>query len=474
MKKSIGLGAFGTFGSPYGFQHTFYHDARFMQNLDLNPNAIELNPDSEIFAVKKELNNGSYSVCFCIYTYAREPQSSRQGTFIGSCVVFDNCISDGTYIYECLREFHNDIIRDNKNIIDNVLQVQEAKDLTVKEPVTYKKIKEKATSLTTKPHTVNQDFFLIAAENLSEGNYANWVSFFFTQAVETFSQTGTLYFSINPTVIDYVKTKGLITVISLEEFENLTTQKHPSKQTKKTKQPEQPKPKQLDENEDENNSPKSSNEHEEIQSEVITRMWGSSWNVNDIPKRIEEHNKLVIRYNNLETKYNNLVNGNVRNYVNNENSFDGIFDSLKTYRMIVLLVLAGLFIGLVSIYLLWGVINPQDEVKTSSSPNTSNQPNQTYFSKQSKILEPTPNGELTSDDLERTNSKLLQGMTAEEVTDKVIDANPSDIKKAYNNQKDIFTEKLIERNVRCFDGNTKESKLTCKELQHIPTYKQLP
>jgi hypothetical protein len=141
MKNLLGLGVFGTFGKPYGFQQYFYFDTDFNQTLDLNTNAIEIFPSTELFSVKREIHNGLTSICISKYSYANEINSNRGGTFIGSCILLNEAYTNSENIYLLLTELHNDLILSEKNLINSVLQVQQATQLEVKEPIQFDNVK---------------------------------------------------------------------------------------------------------------------------------------------------------------------------------------------------------------------------------------------------------------------------------------------------------------------------------------------
>jgi hypothetical protein len=480
MENIVGLGTFGTFGSPYGFQQIFfYQKTHFTRTLDLNPNAIELNPNSEIFAVYKEFNDGIYSICFCLYTYALEPESGRKGSFIGSCIVFDNCASRGIYIYECLREFHSSIIADPKNLIDNVLQVNQAKDLVVQEPNGYKKILEHIESLKIKPGIVEQNSFLIAAPNLPDNELKEDVSYFFKKAVESYAHIGTLYFTTNPNVIEYVQSKGLITIVSLEEFEEKTNSK---------KDPAKPNSVESTNEQKRQSYAAQSSKYNESQSQVDYRFWGrpqSTWDINETKNRVEEHNTLVKYYNRLEGQYYDLLDAintspnkiitipSKSNKDNNtgENWLNRIIESLTPKRLLISIGVIILFIFVIYIY------NSFYSQETSTDAVRSTTPDRVQTTTQaptpnSRNLYPIPNSELNENDLKILNAQLITGMRASEVATIAIETNPTDIKQTYFNQRDIFAEKIVEMNADCFDESTRDPKLKCKTLQHIPTYKR--
>lgn len=462
MKNSIGLGVFGTFGSPNGFQTLFYHDAQFAQTFDLSPTAIELDIGDEMFAVKKELNGGVYSVCFCIYTYAKEPQSSRKGTFFGSCIVFENSICQGADIYDCLYDFHRSNLENRNNIKDTVLQVQDINDLIVKEPARFETLIKKSNRLSNSYNVRTQDFVLIDGKDLPEIKTREAISFFFNEAVETFPEIGTLYLTKSSNVIEYVKSKGLISVESLKEFVDISkNSKTTEKTSKKHKEQISKKP-------------------QKIEIQETTRTWNtpkSQWSIQEVKKRVEEHNNLFHRYEDVSSKYENLKNSKVRSYRSSGVGFadarlpSAIRDFRENYKKISTIIIITIFtVILVSLlYVVWHFVYQQN---SEEIPITYNNSRNSKVISVSGNLYPSPNGELNADDLKKINKQVQVGMTASDIADLAIKFSEDDIGRVYKNKKELYAEALIVLNSECFDGKTKNSKLRCEGLEHIPINKQ--
>lgn len=218
MDNMIGLGVFGTFGQPFGFQQYFYYDLNFNKSLDLNPNAIEVYPNSELYSVNRCLSGGKYMVCFSIYTYARELNSSRGGTFIGSSVVLLESYIEAICIYKVLKELHQDVINNEGNVKNDCIQVDEAVKLNVREPFEFLQAKSKVRKISEnnyhKRH--NDSKFLIRSDN--GVNYEAQVISFFERAMNYYVDVDTLYFTSNDLIINNVRDKGLIKILDWNAF----------------------------------------------------------------------------------------------------------------------------------------------------------------------------------------------------------------------------------------------------------------
>ena len=121
MTQNIYLIAFGTFGNPYGFRQSFIkfgneNVAKSIKTFDLNTNAIKLFQNTIMYSIRKEIANGLSSIAYSKYTFAKEQNSDRGGTFIGASIFFTNEIARENLTINKLNEFHNILV--NKNVID--------------------------------------------------------------------------------------------------------------------------------------------------------------------------------------------------------------------------------------------------------------------------------------------------------------------------------------------------------------------
>ncbi|MFZ4523954.1 MAG: hypothetical protein ACOYOE_00005, partial [Chlorobium sp.] len=219
--NSISVGVFGTFGSPNGFQQYFYFDAVFRKSLDLNPNAIQIYSGPELFSIKKDVYNGIYSICCSIYTYAKEKNSSRGGTFIGSCVILQEAYVDSVDIYNLLIELHKDTINNEKNILNSIIQVSEAVKIEVTQPLSFEKVKSRIQHIETPDYysfniNSNKTLFISGAD--SHHSQENQIIKFIENSIKHFPDTDTLYFTFNDEIIDYVNKKKLLKIANWGTF----------------------------------------------------------------------------------------------------------------------------------------------------------------------------------------------------------------------------------------------------------------
>jgi len=216
MNNRIGLGVFGTFGDPQGYQQEFYFDVRFVNSLDLNEYAIEFYPGADLYSVKREIIDGVHTVCFCIYTYARELNTERFGTFIGSCIVLQDSYTDTDYIYQSLNELHKSILNNPNYLKGNTINVATAKDISVTEPNDFVAARANAIPISKTPfftpYVDPQKNYLVLPDNNSTLPPEAQVLQFFEEAQKYHTDTTTLYYSTDSNVIDFVKQEDILSV----------------------------------------------------------------------------------------------------------------------------------------------------------------------------------------------------------------------------------------------------------------------
>lgn len=463
MGKSIGLGVFGTFGNPNGYQQSFFLNAHFPQNLDLNPNAIELVPNSELYVVRKDYNKGVHSICVCIYTFAKEFQSSRRGTFIGNCVVFNDCFAEGEYIYECLKEIHTDTVSNPKNMVNNMLQVQQVSDLEVKEPLSFSPLSANTKKIAYRPQLPdNSKSYFIAANDMTGVDLEKAVKLFFNKSFSDFPQVGVMYFSSNPHVIQYAKAKGLIQVADWNEFKNYTNEPPPQPQTKKQSQKKgggnvsthQPQP-NIQEQNSERFKPY----------EPIFKIWNTPqypWDMDEINRRVIEHNMIIKQYEMLEDELYKL-----KASIEEEGLMEKFAFFLNRYKIPIILFivfLLGLFVAYVFLF-------SEPEVKNAVivKPTTELPVTQPVII--APKLTPEPNTALTEKEINILSGNNIKGKTIEEVIQLIYKLNPSDIGQHYSGQEQLYAKRLVESNSDCFKPYNNFTVCFCKELRNIPAFK---
>ncbi len=281
--NTIALGVCGTFGSPNGFQQCFYQPTPFSRSLDLDSKALEVAPGEPLFMIRCDGDTGA--VCLAAYSAAREPQSSRRGTFIGSAIGLPAGRFRAEALSDLIRELHQDVISAPENMVEGVLQVSEAVKLTVAEPHSLKKAEA---SVQAGPQrrvsVVPGQVALIAGktENLAA---------FLDAGLHYFAHFDTLYFTANTDTQQSATQKGLVPVWSWAQFAGekeamVQQEKAAAKKLEEAKRPAAKK------------KPKTASPASET---AFFEPWEQTpqWSRSEREKHIEAHNLLLQLYQNL-------------------------------------------------------------------------------------------------------------------------------------------------------------------------------
>lgn len=469
MNNLLGLGVFGTFGKPYGFQQYFYFDTVFNQTLDLNTNAIEIFPSTELFSIKREIYNGLNSICISKYSYANEINSSRGGTFIGSCILLNEAYTSSENIYLLLTELHNDLISSEKNLINSTLQVQQATQLEVKEPIHFENVKTQLKFLKETDFystTVNQSKkFLIVPK--SNEDKPTQIKTFIENSIQYFNDVDTLYFTFDEKVVSYVNQKGLLKSINWQTF--IDRKEEVIKERAEAKRIEEERKREFERNK------QSKNSNNQDGSFTTWAFKKQKWDKNEVMKRVDEYNRLFEYCSELQNQKTNTprqVNFRQPHFERQSYSEqEGRFEENKFLFSVILNIL---FILFIVIY--FGFFNDPEIRYIDNSPEVTEQTENKEIKEtkkeevETKELKPTPNSELNTNDRKRVEKIGIKGRSGKDIIQTIFQQNPTDIKSHYSDQVTQYLEYLISKNPDCF---TKESDIcNCDSLVLIPSYKK--
>ena len=211
MANSINLIAFGTFGNPNGFKQTFFVGskelAKSVKTFDLNTNAIKLFANSKVYAIRKEYANGFNTIAYSVYSYAREQNSDRSGTFIGSSILYTNKIAKEHITIAQLNEFHNQLV--NKNVSNETISVNHSDKFSVVKPEDFDKIEFHLREIENLNFRQNTDNYLVVFCNIKD----NYLTQFFEKSIDLLNVYDTIYFTDNQEVAEFVHQKGIFKLI---------------------------------------------------------------------------------------------------------------------------------------------------------------------------------------------------------------------------------------------------------------------
>ncbi|MDI9338190.1 MAG: hypothetical protein QM539_07175 [Alphaproteobacteria bacterium] len=219
--NSIYFWGFATFGHPNDFrQSLFYRSnkeiAKNLKIYDLT-NAIKVFPNSKLYSIRKEMIGGYKGVSYTIYTYAQEMTSKRDGTFIGSSILFINEITEENQTVVKLNEFHEILIQ--KKTKNNILTVNHSDQfehsknyLDEFEKNNY--ILKQITDIENFSYTKNN---LVLNINTDPENLAS----FLKKSLILLNRYDTLFFTSSKEIIEYCKSKNIYLVKDENNFEQI-------------------------------------------------------------------------------------------------------------------------------------------------------------------------------------------------------------------------------------------------------------
>ncbi len=164
--ENIAFGVFAAFGNPNGFVQTIKLKEKTitLDTYDLRGDGV-MKVNEEIYAIKKgkiknDRNDGVEQNCisFLKYSYAREKESSREGSCIGASVVCINEVPDMGELKEVLDNLHKNLVENPHNIKDGVIEVKHSDDFKYEKPkVKFQKPKRKIVDLEIDFRTKNKN-----------------------------------------------------------------------------------------------------------------------------------------------------------------------------------------------------------------------------------------------------------------------------------------------------------------------------
>jgi hypothetical protein len=528
MANSINLIAFGTFGNPNGFKQTFFVGskdlAKSVRTFDLNTNAIKLFANSKVFSIRKEYANGFNSIAYSIYTYAREQNSDRSGTFIGSSILFTNKIAKEHITISQLNEFHNQLV--SKNVSNDTISVNHSDKFSVVKPKDFDKIEFHLRDIENLNFSQNKDNFLVVFCNTNE----NYLNQFFEKSIDLLNNYDTIYFTDSQEVAEFVHQKGIFKLIqnvgekrdfereinnlneerkrkreqSISEFErevqrisedkNQTIQefKNQIDQSERTHVENERKLKES--KEDINKIGQFYDDFLNKTKNLISQLKHNNGKLEEV-KQIHNSNKILFNNGISDFKKPNYTTtiakpkpkGNLhtehqrqdfehrsghRRRDEREDLEDKVY-KIDKYKVATLVLVILLIITWV--YFLFFNSNSENETETTQSVEQLHPLPQVQ--KHDEILKiedlnPKSNSTLNKNDYKIVANELKSNMKLDEVVKVIFRKNPSEISNFYAGQETIYSKHLLELNKQCFIEKQGIFYFYKDTLRLIPSYKK--
>lgn len=529
MAGNINLIAFGTFGNPNGFKQTFFVGQKELfksvKSFDLNTNAIKLFVNTKVYAIRKEYTNGFNALAYSVYSYAKEQNSDRSGTFIGSSILFTNKIADEQITLNQLNEFHNHLI--NKNVKNDTLLVNHSDKFSVAKPKDFDKIDFHLRKIENLKFTQNSDRILVVFCNTSDVHLID----FYKKAVDLLNVYDTIYFTESREIAEFVNQKGIFKLIQNvgdkkdfdkeindlieerkrkreqsisdfeREFQRINDDKNRTIQEFKTLI-EQNERTHLsnerilkDSKDDVNKIGQYYDDFLNKTKSLINQLRHNNGKLEDV-KEIHNGNKVLFNNGVSDLKRPNYITnipkakpkGNLHTE-NQRQEFehrsghkrreereeeDNVY-KINIYK-VATLVLALLLI-FTWVYFLFFKSNTENETELIQNQELINTIPQEQEQKPVEItkiedLNPKSNSILNENDFRIVAKNLKPNMKLEDVVKVIFIKNPTEISSVYSGQEAIYSNHLLELNKNCFEKKEEIYYFAKDTLRQIPSYKK--
>lgn len=518
--------AFATFGHPSDFQQACILPVKNklphkIKLFELT-HAIKVFPKSKLHSIRFEKINGDIYISYSIYNYTKELLSDRDGTFIGSSILFSNGTPDESLAIENLVQFHN--ILTSKNVKDDRLLINHLKDFTLPKSIfdEFNKKDFNVTQLDSKLKLSNSNSSLVVWSNDKN------LGLNYKKAIQLFEKYDTIYFTESKEIAEFAGSRGIYKTIDETGFETeinnlIEERKRQIEQSisefeRDVQRIGEDKKRAIQEFKTQLEQFK--NLHQ-ANAKKITEAEGDINNINQYyDKFISETNKLLsnlknnnahleevknIHNDNKRSFNNNLPNLKSANYIttleklkpkgnlhieqqwqNNElrsghRRREELVELVeKTYKINIYKV-ATIILSILLI-ITWGyflffksnsaneteMIQNQEQINTIPQEQEEKTVEVTNFSD----LNPVSNKFLNENDCRIVARSLTPNMKLEEVVNVIFNKNPTEISNFYSGQEAIYSRHLLELNKQCFEEKDGSYYFTKDTLRQIPSYKK--
>ena len=524
--ENVYVFAFATFGHPNDFrQDCFLPEKRQsvikVKLFDLT-NAIKIYPKSTLYSIRKEIINGLNVISYTIYTYAKEKSSDRDGTFIGSSIVYTNGIANENVTIEKLKNFHTELIK--KNVVDERLIVNHSSEFSISKSVTidFDKLSYNLKK-SEEPINFNSSNNSVVVYSLIDSNTLQQN---FKKALELLNNFDTIFFTDSEEIAKFTLSKRLYKFLdeNKKEFTNAIQslrdekkrqlelivndfQKEISDLADKKNETLRKFKEGIEENKNlhrengnkiaeyDRQNDKIGNYYAEYERKIkeAISLINSNKNIDEVKLFHNENKREFINFINQNTKPTNLNSLNniqtrtslISNHQrdsdwsqsyskksNNEQSEKN--EPTKIFKLISFLFFA---LWLVTIIYYQAYQIPEKDKIIQDYDYQINQ-NITEDDSDKKDdessipeLNPKSNNKLNSNDIKNIAKSLKIDMTLAEVISIIFKKNPTDVKQHYENQIELYSKKIIELNKNCFEEKNGNNYYKQDTIRNIPSFK---
>lgn len=229
MEKTYFFSAFGTFGNPNGFRQSFFLGgnpaiAKEIRTFDLKTDAIKLLPQTSIYSIRKDHAGGCNLISYSVYTFAKEQNSDRGGTFIGSSLLFIDKTAPESIIINTLNDFHSTL--EKNNISDGTITISHSDQFSIQKPKDFDKIGFNLQEMADVDFKKASQQYLVVYCETNPSQLAG----FFSRSMDLLNVYDTIYFTQSHEIGEFVKLKRIFTIVNAEGFEKEIEKLHEERQ----------------------------------------------------------------------------------------------------------------------------------------------------------------------------------------------------------------------------------------------------
>jgi hypothetical protein len=518
--NNIYLYGFATFGHPNDYrQSPFKFDkkeiAKNVKIFDL-PNAIKVFPNSTLYSIRKENIGRLNGVSYAIYTFANEMSSMRDGTFIGSSILFTNEIPEENLTVGKLNEFHS--ILTSVNTENDRLKVNHSDSFSHSSKFLedFDKIGYHLKPISDLENFNSTNRHLVVGSWTNENNLTTS----FKKSLLLLNKYDTIFFTSSKEILAYCQSRNIYSIKDEKgfelEIENLKTERKQKIQSS-IKEFENEKQKlETDRKRVIDEHKYQIQQNEKLHQENSRKIEESKNELNKINQKYDSYSKKIDQsINNLKSdqkleKVRQQHNEDKRGFIDSINQQTPlVFNKISKHQaktelkqtsqdtqarsyeqgfsnhekkkrresksIIFELLSAALFLLWIATLSYFQFFHKSEnkiiETQNQSEHNEiqSNEQTRTDPRKESQ-LSPLPNTKLDENDYLIVAKKIKKHMPIEDIVQIIFDSNPSDIKSSYSNQIEEYGKIIIEKNKDCFIEDKNKYIYLKGTLKHIPSY----
>lgn len=527
MASHINLIAFGTFGNPNGFRQTFFVGskelAKSVKTFDLNTNALKLFPNSKIYSIRKEYAAGFNSIAYSLYSFAKEQNSDRSGTFIGSSILFTERIGEEIITLNQLNEFHSSLIA--KNVQNDVIMVNHSDKLSVSKPKEFEKLEYQLRDIENLNFIQSTGKTLVVFSPINEDVLSN----LFKNSIDLLNVYDTIYFTDSREVAEFVNQKGIFKIIqnvgdkldfeqeiqnlleerkrkreqSISDFEREVQRLNDDKlntisdfkvQIEQNERVHKENEQRINESKKDLETIEQFYKEFSIKIQELVNQLKSGRKLEEVKQIYNENkNRFIEGLNTLKRPnyINKLPKNNPKSNLKPEYQSTKIDHKHRRHKdeievlehsdgyKIDVFKIASLILGLLLVFS-WVYFlffkDEQAEPKTIQQEIVNKPIPEKIEEKPTPLelqpLNPVPNSELNENDYRLVAKKLNYNSKIDDIVKLIFDKNPTDIKSHYIGQEGIYSKHLLELNKDCFEEKNGTYFFSKDTLRHIPSYKK--